>query len=146
MMAGRGHESFEDHGVIEGPSNRSFGLTVGGILLAIAAVRYAFFDAGTTSTWVIGGPGLLLFLFGAVYPRPLKPLNRAWMALGLLLARIVNPIVLFLMYVTIFVPTGLVMRLFGRDALHIKPQSDAQSYWVVRDPPGPEPETMKNQF
>ena len=35
-MAGRGHESFEDHGVIEGPSNRSFGLTVGGILLAIS--------------------------------------------------------------------------------------------------------------
>lgn len=145
-MARRGHESFEEHGVIEGPSDRSFGLTVGGILLAIAAVRYAFFDAGTTSTLVIGGPGLFLFLFGAVYPKPLHPLNRAWMGLGLLLARIVNPIVLFLMFVTIFVPTGLVMRLFGRDALHIKRQKEAQSYWVVRDPPGPQPETMKNQF
>lgn len=145
-MPGRGHESFEDHGEIEGPSNRSFGLTVGGILLAIAAVRYVFFDAGTISTLVVGGPGFLLFLFGAVYPKPLNPLNRAWMGLGLLLARIVNPIVLFLMYAIIFVPIGLVMRLFGRDALHIKPPSEAQSYWVLRDPPGPQPETMKNQF
>ena len=145
-MVERVHESFEDHGEVEGPSDRSFGLTVGGILLAIALVRYFGFDAGLTSTLIISVPGLLLIAAGLAVPRVLGPLNRLWMRLGLLLARIVNPVILFLMYALIFVPVGLAMRLFGRDALRLKPDRGATSYWIVRNPPGPEPQTMKNQF
>jgi hypothetical protein len=145
-MAGGVHESFEDHGEVDGPSDRSFGLTVGGILVAIGLVRYFAFGAGLTSTLAISIPGLLLVLSGLAAPGLLGPLNRLWMRLGLLLASIVNPIILFLMYALIFVPVGLAMRLFGRDALRFKPDREAASYWIVRDPPGPEPQTMNNQF
>lgn len=140
------HDNFEDHQEIEGSSNRGFGLTVGGILVAIGLVRWAFFEAGQTSTIAFTLPGALLIVFGLLRPGLLTPLNRMWMKLGLLLASIVNPIVMALMYAVLFVPIGLGMKLFGRDALRMKRRSDASTNWIERDPAGPAPETMKNQF
>jgi len=43
-------------------------------------------------------------------------------------------------------PTGLLMRMLGRDLLQLKRQPGAESYWIVRQPPGPSPETMRDQF
>jgi hypothetical protein len=83
---------------------------------------------------------------GLAAPARLAPLNRAWTGLGLLLFKVVNPLVLGLIYLTTVVPIGLVMRLLGRDLLSLKFDREAQSYWVVRDPPGPPPETMIHQF
>jgi hypothetical protein len=48
--------------------------------------------------------------------------------------------------VTTFVPTGLLMRACGRDPLRLKPDPEASTYWVERDPPGPKPESMIHQF
>ncbi|WP_390583141.1 SxtJ family membrane protein [Erythrobacter sp. MTPC3] len=140
------HDRFEDHQEIEGSSDRGFGLTVGGILIAIGLVRWAFFEAGLTSTIAFMLPGALLVVFAVLRPILLAPLNKFWMKLGLLLASIVNPIVMGLMYLLLFVPIGLGMKLFGRDALRMKRPSDASTHWIERDPAGPPPETMKNQF
>ena len=49
-------------------------------------------------------------MFGLVAPARLAPLNRAWTALGLLLFKVVNPVVLGLIYLTTIVPIGLFMR------------------------------------
>ena len=49
-------------------------------------------------------------------------------------------------YYSLLMPIGLVMRLCGKDPLRLRRDPDAPSYWLVRDPPGPAPETMKNQF
>jgi len=73
-------------------------------------------------------------------------LNRAWMKLGLLMFKVVNPVVLVLIYGVAMVPIGLLMRLTGRDPLRLKLDPAADSYWIPRDPPGPAPETMINQF
>jgi len=43
-------------------------------------------------------------------------------------------------------PTGLIMRLMGKDLLRLKREPEADSYWIRRRPPGPAPETMKDQF
>lgn len=145
-MAGNRHEAFEDYHEVKTSSDRAFGLTVGVILLAIAFVRLWFFDAGQTSTIAVAAPGALLILFGLVAPKVLSPLNKVWTKFGLLLAMIVNPIIMGIMYFALFVPIGLVMKIFRRDALRQRPQPDAQSFWVERDPAGPEPETMTNQF
>ena len=145
-MANSAHDTFEDHQEIKGSSNRGFGLTVGGILLAIGLVRWFFFEAGTISTLALTVPGALLAALGLAAPGMLGPLNRAWMKLGLLLAAIVNPIIMALMYAVLFVPLGLAMKLFGRDALRQKRDASANTFWIARDPPGPSPDTMKNQF
>jgi hypothetical protein len=44
------------------------------------------------------------------------------------------------------VPTGIVMRLMGKDLLRLKLERNSESYWIVRQPAGPAPETMKDQF
>ena len=144
------HEDFSRKEEVEGASDRGFGLTVGGILLAIAAVRAGLhlWD-GTAPGWLessLAGIGLVLVVFGLAAPARLAPLNRAWTRLGLLLFRVVNPLVLGLIYLTTVVPIGLMMRLLGRDLLSLKLDRQAASYWVVRAPPGPAPETMIHQF
>ena len=50
------------------------------------------------------------------------------------------------MFFLTVVPTGLIMRLLGKDLLHLKFDPKADSYWIKRDPPGPEPDGLKNQF
>jgi hypothetical protein len=116
----------------------------------IAAVRAGLhlWD-GTAPGWfegVLAGSGLVLVVFGLAAPARLAPLNRAWTRLGLILFKVVNPVVLGLIYLTTVVPIGLFMRLLGRDLLSLKIDRQAASYWVVREPPGPAPETMIHQF
>jgi Saxitoxin biosynthesis operon protein SxtJ len=144
------HEDFSRKDEVKGSTDRSFGLTVGGILLAIAAARtglHLWHDA--PPGWVEGvlaAVGVLLLGFGLVAPARLAPLNHAWTALGLLLFKVVNPVALGMIYLTTIVPIGLFMRLTGRDPLHLQIDRQAGSYWVTREPTDPAPETMTRQF
>jgi hypothetical protein len=140
------HENLSRSEEIKGSSDRSFGLTVGGILVVIALVRTWLHDGYGTVEMVLAGIGVCLFVLGLVAPSSLAVLNRAWMKLGLIMFKVVNPIVLALMYVTTIVPIGLIMRACGRDPLRLKLDPSASTYWVERDPPGPAPETMIHQF
>ena len=139
------HEDFNRPEEVKGSSDRGFGLTVGGILLLIALVRSYVHGLG----WVqfgFGGVGVVLIVLGVVAPGSLSALNRAWMQLGLILFKVVSPAVLVLIYGVGMVPIGLLMRLTGRDPLRLKLDPAVDSYWIPRDPPGPAPETMTNQF
>jgi len=62
----------------------------------------------------------------------LLPLNRLWMRFGLLIGMIIGPIVLGLIFFTLFSPVAIFMRLFGRDELHLKYKKKS-SYWILRD-------------
>lgn len=92
------------------------------------------------------GVSVVLFLLASIYPKSLTLLNQLWQKFGLLLNRIVTPIVMGLMFYLLFTPFGLVMRLMGKDLLSLRLDSQAESYWIERDPAGPPPETMKLQF
>lgn len=144
------HEDFDRVDEVKNGSDRGFGLTVGGILLLIAAVRALLHWSGVAGIgWfelVLGAVGVALIGFGLVLPGSLGGLHRAWIKLGLVLFKVVNPVVLGVIYVTTVVPIGVVMRLLGHDPLKLKRDPKAESYWVEREPPGPAPETMSNQF
>jgi hypothetical protein len=73
-------------------------------------------------------------------------LNRLWLKFGLLLYKVMNPLVLGLLFFVTITPIGLVMRAFGKDFLRMKMDRSAKSYWIDRAPPGPPPQSMKNQF
>ena len=88
---------------------------------------------------------VLLLLAAGLKPSALHPLNLIWMKLGLLLHKIVNPIVMGLLFYGTILPTALATRLRGRDLLRLKWEPDAESYWIAREP-GPLPETMRDQF
>ena len=139
------HEDLHRNDPVEGGSNRAFGLTVGGILLLIAAGRALL---GGIS-WLEAScalAGLLLVGVGAIAPDRLGPLNRLWTKLGVLLAKLVSPVALGLIYVLGIVPTGLIIRLLGKDPLRLRFDPATADYWVRRIPPGPDPKTMSQQF
>ena len=146
------HEDYSRSEAIESSTDRSFGLTVGGILFAIAAVRAAlhWWSTGLVEPgwieWGLGGVGLALVVLGLLAPGSLSLLNRGWTALGLILFRVVNPIVLGVIFTVTIIPIGLLLRAFGKDPLRLKLDPSAESYWIARDPPGPAPETMSQQF
>lgn len=125
--------------------NRSFGFLAMGVCAAgavVAQVRHAVI--GWSVVAVIGAVCMGALALWA--PRRLTPLSKAWMGLGMLMGRVVNPLVFGLMFFALITPVGWVMRLRGRDALRLRLDPSAQSYWVDRRPPGPRPESFKHQF
>jgi len=146
------HEDFSRSEEIEGSSDRGFGLTVGGILLAIALVRIGlgWWSSGLVVLgwfdWCLVVIGLFLVVLGLIAPSSLSLLNRGWTKLGLLLFKVVNPIVLGVIFGLTIIPIGLLLRAFGKDLLRMKFDPEAKSYWIEREPPGPAPETMGQQF
>lgn len=125
--------------------NRSFGwllALMGGVLAAYTYWKHGPFH------WVIVGALLacVAALFAVVAPHLLSPLSRIWMALGLLIGKVVNPIVFGVMFFCLITPIGWVARLRGRDALRLKTQPHSGSHWVDRSPPGPAAESFKNQY
>ena len=140
------HEEHQSTHEIETSSDRSFGLTVGGILALIEAYRLWSSGALDTLGIVLLAIAAPLLFFGLVYPKILAPLNKAWIKLGFLMFKIVNPIIMFLVYALTIVPIGLLLKLFGKDPMRLKLEKDAKTYWIERDPAGPSPESMKNQF
>ena len=137
------HESFREGDAVKGSSNRSFGI-VFAVVFAIIGL-FPLIGGSSVRWWSLIVAGVFLALAFAA-PKLLSPLNRLWMRFGLLLHRIVNPLVMALLFFLVVTPIALLMRLFGKRPLHLETEPDAESYWIPRDPPGPEPETMKQQF
>jgi hypothetical protein len=139
------HEDLKRAEEVKGGSDRAFGLTVGGILLAIGVWRAVFGGIGWME-WVLAVVGGGLVALGALSPATLGPLNRLWTRLGVLLSKVVSPVALALIYGVAIVPIGLIRKALGHDPLRLKLDPAADSYWIRRDPPGPDPRTMTNQF
>jgi hypothetical protein len=78
-------------------------------------------------------------------PRALRPLNKAWFWLGQLLGKVVSPIVLGIIFYGLLTPVAVAGRLLGRDELRLK-RRPVSSYWVERQPPGPESDSFNHQF
>ena len=133
----------QQHSKVEVGSNRSFGLVFFAVFLLIGL--FPLLGDGPVRLWSLIVAGIFLF-FSFVFTVVLRPLNRLWFRFGMLLAKIVNPIVMFIIYVVTIVPFGLAARLFGKDLLRTKFDTSRDSYWEEREPPGPKPESLKNQF
>jgi hypothetical protein len=137
------HEDFTREEKIEGSSDRNFGF-VFAAFFAILCTLAVWRDNPRWIWWA--GLAAATFIIALVRPNLLKPLNRLWTMLGLFLFRIVSPIALGIIYFCVMTPMGFFIRWQKKDILRRKCDPQATSYWIPRDPPGPEPETMKNQF
>jgi len=137
------HEDIRREHEVIGSSDRSFGLTFAGFFAILAGLS-AWRDGERWPIWLAAAAAFALVAL--VVPKLLAPLNRAWTKLGLLLFRVVNPVVMFVLFATTMVPIGLLRRALGKDSLRLRFEPDAPSYWIPREPPGPTPESMKHQF
>jgi hypothetical protein len=135
------HKSHDDE--LKVGSDRSFGVVFTVFFGIVGALP--LLSKAEPRLWAFGVSGVFL-LVALAMPKVLHPLNVLWMKFGALLSMIVSPIVLGLLFFTTIMPIGLIMRLAGKDLLSMKFDKNAKSYWVDRDPPGPPPESMSNQF
>lgn len=137
------HEVYSREEAIKHGSDRSFGLVMAAAFAVLALIN-GWHDGGWWP-W-IGGAAALFLVVALLTPALLNPLNRIWLKFGLLLHKIVNPLIMAVMFYGTVLPTGLIMRMLGKDLLRLKFDPKADSYWIVRTPPGPAPESMKDQF
>ena len=137
------HEDLSRDQQVEGSSDRSFGLVFAVVFLVIAC--WPLFYRELPRWWAVAIAAGFTVL--AIWkPTLLAGLNRQWLKLGLLLGKIVSPIALGILFYGVVTPIGLVMRLTGKDPLRLKLDPGAASYWIPREPPGPPPDSMTNQF
>ena len=124
-------------------SNRSVG-----VVLAVAFAVFGLWpllgDEPARSLATATAAGLAILALAL--PRALTPVAWAWLGLGKVLHIIVGPVVLGLLYVIAVIPTGLYVRVTGKDPLRLKHDPTAKSYWIDRDPPGPDPKSLPQQF
>ena len=137
------HESFDRELHTEGSSDRSFGLVFAALFGLIGL--WPLIHKHSVRLWALCLSALFLLL-ALAFPRVLQPLNLLWSRFGRLLSKITNPIITGVMFYLIFTPAGLLLRLFGKDLLHLKYDRNATTYWISRDPAGLVPESMRNQF
>ena len=120
-------------------SNRSFGIVFFTVFLIIAT--YPLINNGELRIW----PLILLSVFlilGLLNSKILYPLNKIWFKFGLLLGRIVSPLVMAIIFFLVVTPTGLLMRIMNKDLLNLK-FNKSKSYWIKKNE---QKSKMKKQF
>jgi len=128
---------------LEGSSDRGFGIVFTIFFVIISFLPLLKDEPVRAWSLILAAISLTLAL---AWPSSLTKLNHLWMLLGLLLSRIVSPVALGIVFFLVAFPTGMIMRLLGKDPLRLKFEPEAKTYWIKRDPPGPDPKTMNNQF
>lgn len=127
----------------ENASNRSFGVVF--TIFFIIVGLLPLLDKHSVRIWAFIVSAIFLML-ALIAPDTLTPLNRMWAKLGALLHQLVSPIALAILFFLIVTPIAISMRMFGKDPLRMKLDADLESYWIERTPPGPEADSLKNQF
>ena len=120
-------------------SNRSFGIVFFVVFLLIALYPLSY--DGEIRLWSLIISVIFLIL-GLLDSKILAPLNKIWFKFGILLGKIVSPLIMGIIFFLVVTPIGLIMRLLGKDVLNLKYNKN-KSYWIEKN--GPKSK-MKNQF
>jgi predicted membrane metal-binding protein len=136
------HEQLGGDDDAKAGSERSFGFVFAAVCALVAGFQLW---RGHTSFWAWVGAAAVFAAVALAAPMLLRPFNILWFKFGMLLHHIVSPIILVLMFFAVFTPTGWWMRMIGKRPLHLRFERDAKSYWVMRTPPGPPPESFPKQ-
>ena len=131
---------YKQHVEINIGSEKSFGVIFSIIFLIVAL--YPLADSQGLQLWAVIVSAIFLLL-ALVAPKALSLPNKLWFKFGILLGSIVAPIVMVFVYFITVLPTGIIMRLLGKDLLKQKLDKNAKSYWIKRKQPMG---SMKNQF
>ena len=120
-------------------SNRSFGVVFFIVFLLIAL--YPVINNEEIRTWSLIVSFIFLVL-GLLDSKILNPLNQIWFKFGVLLGRIISPLIMAIIFFFVVTPIGLIMRTLGKDILNLR-YNTKKTYWIEKT--GPKSK-MKNQF
>ena len=120
-------------------SNRSFGIVFFVVFFLIALYPLIHNEEIRIWSLIIS---LIFLILGLINSRILNPLNKLWFEFGILLGKIVSPIIMGIIFFLVVTPIGFIMRILGKDVLNLK-FNENKSYWIEKT--GPKSK-MKNQF
>ena len=120
-------------------SNRSFGIVFFVVFLIIAI--YPILSDGNLRLWSLI-ISLAFLILGLINSRLLTPLNKLWFKFGILLGKIISPVIMGIIFFLVVTPIGILMRLFKKDVLNLS-FNDNKSYWIEKND---QKSKMKNQF
>jgi saxitoxin biosynthesis operon SxtJ-like protein len=129
--------------VVVGPGDRNFGFTMATVFGLIGALGL-YKGSSHAPVWLF----IAAIFAGLTVWRPqlLRLANRAWLKLGLLMYRVVNPVIMAILFFGAILPIGSAMRLFGKDFLTLQWDRSSPTYWLPRSDPRPPSESMRQQF
>ena len=120
-------------------SNKSFGIVFSIFFLLVSI--YLLLNNDSIYYWSL----LVSFIFlvlGLMNSKILSPLNLLWFKFGILLGKIVSPVVMGIIFFLVVTPISIILKIFGKDVLNLKFNNN-KTYWIVKD--GPK-SNMKKQF
>ena len=120
-------------------SNRSFGIVFFIVFLLIGT--YPLLNNDHIRIWALI-ISIVFLILGLLNSKILLPLNKIWFKFGILLGKIISPLIMGLIFFVVVTPIALLMRLFDKDLLNLK-FNKSKSYWIEKNEPKSK---MKNQF
>ena len=120
-------------------SNKSFGIVFSIFFLLISV--YPLLNNDPIYYWSLFVSFIFLVL-GLMNSKILSPLNVLWFKFGILLGKIVSPVVMGIIFFLVVTPISIILKMFGKDVLNLKFNNN-KTYWIVKD--GPK-SNMKKQF
>ena len=122
---------------------RKFGWLVGGVLVALAILMWL---RHKTYFPYFLAPGVLLIVFGFLFPKILKHVYIAWMSAAIVIGFVVSNVILTVFFFLVITPIGLITRLLGKDFLALKIDREASTYWIPREGATKTPAEYERQF
>jgi len=115
------------------------------VIVFIIIGLWPLLEENSPRIWAIAISTVFL-VTGYFTPAVLKPLNNIWYRFGLFLHKIVSPVVIGILYYGTVFPTNIFLKLIKKDPMMRKYEPDSESYWIKREPPGPDNNSFGNQF
>ena len=121
-------------------SNRSFGIVFFIVFLFIALYPITYSEDIRIWSLIIS---FIFIILGLLNSKILTPLNKLWFKFGVILGKIISPIIMGIIFFLVVTPIGLIMKVLGKDLLRLKYNKKDNTYWIEKN--GPKSK-MKNQF
>ncbi len=122
---------------------RNFGFVVGGVLIAIGA--FLFWKERPAWPYFLT-PGVVLVVLGLIVPSILKPLQKLWMAMAVVMGFFMTRVILTILFFCMVTPLGVIAKITGKRFLELKTAKDKTSYWNKRDSKVQEKKDYERQF
>ncbi len=125
------------------PSNSTFGYFFGLVFISLSV--YFYFQNNNLFIFFFSLSSIIIIVT-LLFPKLLLPFNFLWMKFGILLGKIINPVIFGIIFFFMITPVGLVRKLIGADELQIKNNDNRDSFWIKRKEPNIKNDSFYNQY
>jgi len=122
---------------------RQFGITIG-VVLGLLGMWCVW--RGKEGSYPLLISASVFFFLGIIFPVLLKPLQKLWMSLAILLGWLMTRVIVTILFYLVVTPIGLLARVCGKDFLHTKIDKNANSYWSPKEAVTRSKEDYEKQF